>query len=88
MMAEFHSFYGFSNVTTTYREGVWDEWRAGSMVGGVRPSKKLGYKNFRAALMPIDAHTMGHTTLIGHRDVQSAVGAILVGLHHLINTLR
>ena len=32
-------------------------------------------------------HTMAHATLVGHRDVQSAVGAIL-GPYHLISALH
>ena len=38
-------------------------------------------------MMPIGTHTMIHTTLVSHRDVQSAVGAIL-GSHHLISALH
>ena len=37
-------------------------------------------------MMLIGAHTMAHVTLVGHRDDQSAVGAIL-GPYHLINAL-
>ena len=33
------------------------------------------------------SHTMAHATLVGHRDVQSAVGTIL-GLHRLISALH
>ena len=33
------------------------------------------------------AHTMAHATLVGHRDIQSAMGAIL-GSHHLISALH
>ena len=35
----------------------------------------------------IDAYIMAYATLVGHRDVQSAVGAIL-GPYHLISTLH
>ena len=38
-------------------------------------------------MMLIGAHTMTCATLVGHSDVQSAVGAIL-GPHHLISTLH
>ena len=38
-------------------------------------------------MIPIDAHTMMHDKLIGHRDVQSAVGAIF-NPNHLIKALH
>ena len=37
--------------------------------------------------MPTGAHTMAYSTLVGHRDIQSAVGAIL-DTHHLISALH
>ena len=42
---------------------------------------------FRATMTPTGTHTMAHTTLVGHKDVQSAVGEIL-GPHHLISILH
>ena len=35
-------------------------------------------------MAPIGIHTMAHATLVEHRDVQSAVGAIS-GSNHLAN---
>ena len=38
-------------------------------------------------MMPIGAHIMVHATLVGHRDVQSAVGTIL-DPYHIISTFH
>ena len=40
-----------------------------------------------AMTTPISTQTMTHATLVGHRDVQSVVGAIL-GPHNLISALH
>ena len=58
--------------------GRWD-----SGVGGVGGGKI----SFRAAVMPIGAHTMVRATSVGDRDIQSVVGAIL-GPHYLISALH
>ena len=50
-------------------------------------SKPLVRTPFGAAMVPVGVHTMAHTILVGHRDVQSAVGAIL-DPHHLISALH
>ena len=62
----------FSNVRIAYREGGWDGWRAGGGEGYEVVNPTTG-----AAIMPIGGHTMAHATLVGHRGVQFAVGAIL-----------
>ena len=55
------------------------------------PSKSLMVAEFFhdifAMTTPISTHTMTHATLVGHRDVQSVVGAIL-GPHNLISALH
>ena len=38
-------------------------------------------------MMLMGTHTMVHATLVGHREAQLALGAILV-CHHLINALH
>ena len=57
--------------------------------GGMGWNEMRGGKNptFGAAMMPIGTYVMAHTILISHRDIQSAVGAILDS-HHLISTLH
>ena len=42
---------------------------------------------FGAAMTSIGAHTLAHATLVGHRSVQSAVGAVL-GPRYLISVLH
>ena len=49
--------------------------------------KTPGYDTPEAATMPIGFQTMAYATLVGHRDVQLAAGAIL-GTHHLISALH
>ena len=40
-----------------------------------------------AAMIPIGTHTMAQATLVGYRDIQSAVGATL-SPHHLISAVH
>ena len=60
-------------------------------MGGIGEGRAVGwsgqgesgkYDIHGATVMPLGTHTMVHATLVGYRDVQSAVGAILFNALH------
>ena len=77
-MDEFHGIFAVLLCQDSSQRG----W-----VEGGRWQKPLVRTPFGAAMMPVGVHTMTHAILVGHRDVQSAVGAIL-DPHHLISALH
>ena len=82
-MPEFHDiFLFFSSVRIPYRGCDQDGWKVGGGVGWEVP------KNFGAVMLPKTPTQwpMPHY-IVGHRDVQSAVRAIL-SPHHIISVLH
>ena len=83
-MAKFHGIFAiFSDVKkfTVKAHGLVEDGQSGRVEDG--QNFQLGHAPLHGvAMTPIGIHTMAHAILIGHRDVQSAVGAIL-GPHHL-----
>ena len=51
--------------------------------GGIGGGKNAWLRQPLSTITPLGAHTMAYATLVGHRDVLSAVGAIL-GPYHVI----
>ena len=90
-MDEFYIF--LSNVRTTYTGGGWDVCRADSGVG-LNGSKKsrLGHLWTSHDANRHPHTTMAYATLIGQRDIQSAVGTILgphsIGATALVVTME